>query len=85
MTEDMVIDSAYNVLGGLDMTAPGDPGPVNEAAAKEILRDWRRYEGSEKFMALVELLRKGHEVPSPHVPSFRYRAGSDAGRQTQLF
>ena len=58
---------------------------MSQGVAAEILSEWYRIEGAERFRQLVKQLKEGHQVQSPIEKSFLYRAGSLAGQQQQMF
>ncbi len=79
--------AALQRLEGLEVEWPrrGDWGPVEDTIARDILLDWRRRLGRKAYEGIVEQLAAGHEMTSPVMSIFNYRAGSLAGGQQQLF
>ena len=80
-----VVNDALWELGGL----AGDCGTgrfevIPPPYDREFMEGWREAVGEEEFLKLVNMLRGGHIIQSPVVPSFRYSNVGVAGRQQQL-
>ena len=78
---------AIAAMDGLEVSATGGAlwSEMSQGVASEILSEWYRSEGPDKFRILVNQLKEGHQVKSPIEKSFLYRAGSLAGQQQQMF
>ena len=73
-------------IDGLMFSSPSEPNwvPLGQDTIRAVFDSWKRCVPTE-YPKMLLMLMGGHEIQSPIVPAFRYRAAGIAGKQQQLF